>query len=165
MTLDDETNPPQIRIVEWLTEEGYQPKNKEDITDSNDFLLDVFIQLINITIAKPKSFKRIVIGTGVILSDEDQRLYKSLNQHVRREFKFEVLRDLLTMKLAFSSNPQDFENEFKSVQLMDTIYYDGLSKDRLFSVINNVIRGYAMLMLNFEKYMLGYNPVSNNKLI
>ena len=165
MTLDDGTNSLRIQIIEWLTEEGYTPNSKEDITDSNDFLLDVFVQLINITIAKPKFYKRIVIGTGVILSDEDQRLYKSLNQQVRREFKFEVLRDLLTMNLAFSSKPQDFENEFNSVQVMDTIYYDGLSKDRLFSVISNVIRGYALLMLNFEKYILGYNPVSNNKLI
>ena len=60
MTLDDETNPLQIRIVEWLTEEGYQPKNKEDITDSNDFLLDVFIQLINITIAKQSHLKELL---------------------------------------------------------------------------------------------------------
>jgi hypothetical protein len=165
MSFIDEPNSIRTKIVEWLSEEGYNPNPKEDVTDSNDFLLDAFIQLINITIAKPKEYKRIVIGTGVILSDEDQRLYKSLNQQIRREFKYEVLRDLLTMRLAFSSNPQDFENEFKSVQVMDTIYYDGLSKDRVFSVINNVIRGYAMLMLNFEKYILGYNPFSNNKLI
>ena len=165
MALDNGFDSHQSKIFEWLKEEGYKPNPKEDITGANDFLLDVFVQLVNITIAKPKSFKRIVIGTGIVLPDEDQNLYKSLNQKVRREFKFEVLKDLLTMKLAFGSIPQDFEQEFKSIQIMDTIYYDGLSKDRLFNVLNNVIRGYAILMLNFEKYIIGFNPVSDSKLI
>jgi hypothetical protein len=165
MILNDEIDSLRIKIFDWLVEEGFKPNPKEDLAYANDFLLDVFVQVVNITIAKPKMYKRIVIGTGIILSEEDQKLYKSLNQHVRREFKFEVLRDLLTMKLAFGSIPQDFEHEFKSIQIMDTIYYDGLSKDRLFNVINKVIRGYAILMLSFEKYMLGFNPVSDNKLI
>lgn len=165
MTLNNETDALRIKIIDWLVEEGYKPEPKEDMTGTNDFLLDIFVQLVNITIAKPKSYKRIVIGTGIILSEEDQKLYKSLNQQVRRAFKFEVLRDLLTMKLAFGSIPQDFEHEFKSIQIMDTIYYDGFSEDRLFNVIDNVIRGYAILMLSFEKYILGYNPVSDNKLI
>ena len=165
MALDNGSDSLQSKIFDWLKEEDYKPNPKEDITDANDFLLDIFVQLVNITIAKPKSYKRIVIGTGIILPDEDQNLYKSLNQKVRREFKFEVLKDLLTMKLAFGSIPQDFEHEFKSIQIMDTIYYDGLSKDRLFNVINKVIRGYAILMLNFEKYIIGFNPVSDSKLI
>lgn len=162
---DQKTNEIYDKIVDWLIEEQYNPLPKEDTTGTNDFLLSIETTLLNFVITKPQLSKRIVVGTSFKFNENDQKLFKSFDLQIRRPFKFDLLRDLMLMKLVVATDPHDIETEFKSIRIMEPIYYDGLSKDRLLGSVNNIIRGYAILMHHFEKHIPSFSPTPDKEFI
>lgn len=168
MTLDEETQQIQDKIIGWLVEENYDLVPKKDPTGTNDIYLICVLpgdNPIKLFIGKPKSGRRIVTGIAFSLPQSDRVLYPTLPEETRKRFRQGISRDLTLMEILVGFDPPDITNNFNSVRMMDVIYYDGLTKDRFFRAINNVCRAYSILMLNFEFHIPSFNPSSGSNLV
>lgn len=167
MAVDDETKQIEMKIIDWLIEENYDPIPKKDPTGTNDIYMICVppgtIRL-NLFIGKPTNGKRIVVGIAFSMPHGDRKLYTDLSNEIKKNFRLNLMRDLTLLEIMVGCEPADISTNFNSIRMMDAIYYDGLTKDRLFRAVNNVLRAYSLLMLDFETHIPNFHPTNSSDL-
>ena len=166
MTSEEDLQKIKDRITQWLTEEGYSISEQEEDNpgDINKFVLRIGKNGSTLFhVVKPKSSKdRIVVGRGLTLEDIDQIAYSRLYDDIKRKFVHELMSGLILMKVITAFDPPHPEQSIKTIRVMKAIYPDGLSKDRLFEIVNEVLLAYAFIMLKFGEFNISSRPFDPN---
>ena len=80
---------------------------------------------------------------------------------MKREFLYDIEMFFIQMNLDYvlSSSSKDGEFTVKDIKLQKTIYFDGLTKDRLFDIMSSIFNCLKLLKAKF--LLLGkYKPES-----
>ena len=65
---------------------------------------------------------------------------------------------LIHLKIITAFDPIRPEVNIKTIRLMKSVYYDGLSKDRIFELMNEVMFAYAFVMLKLGEFNVSSAP-------
>lgn len=151
------------KISNWLMEEDQQYFSEKDPTHNSEFLL--VLKPLEISIVKPKKHKKLLVAWRLIIPKNDQKLYKTLKEENRKNFVLDLTRDLLLIGLIPKFEPPTPIENIQSIQVLSEIYFDGLTKNKLFEEINRVKSGYGILMVNLEKNIPSFRPVNDSDLV
>jgi hypothetical protein len=125
-------------IQKWLADEGLF---RQKVVDENaNFHFSIELGPGNaIDVVQPKGKEDlIIIGSGVTVSPEHLRKISQLNKKRKENFLWNFRLALNQMEIGLNLNHPDNVLHFFAVN--DSIYEDGLSKDRLISTVNKIAR-------------------------
>jgi hypothetical protein len=145
-------------IKEWLVEEGLPVEDFEDENTDINYATKQGGVKINIGFHKRSKNSLIVMG-GVHLETQEQEMFRYTK--VKREFLYDIEMFFIQMNLDYvlSSSSKDGEFTVKDIKLQKTIYFDGLTKDRLFDIMSSIFNCLKLLKAKF--LLLGkYKPES-----
>ncbi len=125
----------------WLKEENYPLLAKE--TDNADYFATVnTVPKFYIVIQKNK-IDRIDLGTDINLISQGQNIMSSIEEKNRSSLIFNLQAELLHMHLICAFRPS-FDKADK-IEIRTYIYFDGLTKDKFFDKILEIMRAYALV--------------------
>jgi hypothetical protein len=132
-----------VKLFEkWLREERYLFERR------SQYNLDYLSTLntmppVHILVQKDR-IDRIDLGTDVrLVNNEGQSVFLSMNKLKLKKALNSLQIELLQFPVLCTFRPS-MEN-IERIQIRDFIYFDGLTKDRFFSTIHQVIRVYALI--------------------
>jgi hypothetical protein len=125
----------------------------------NDFTLKISKRgIYSMHIVKPKDGNRIVIGRALILDELSRKAYSRLDENTRRKFSTDLMLGLIQLKVISAFDPPRPDTNIKTIRLMKSVYYDGLSKDRIFELMNEVWFAYAFVTLKLGEFNVSSSP-------
>jgi hypothetical protein len=135
-------------IIQWLMEEGLPAKNFED--DLSDYNIETKRGNIRIHVAFHKTSKDSLIVAGKLHFDSDQQVMLRYTK-TKRELLFDVETLFIQKDVDFilGANIRQQEFTIEDIILQKTIYFDGLSKDRFYSVLSQIYNCLNLLILKF----------------
>jgi hypothetical protein len=137
------------KVIQWLIEEGLPVSQyKDDQADINIATRQGNVN-INIGFHKDSIDSLIVIGK---LHFEEQKQSMFRYTRTKREMLYDLELSFLQMNLDFILNVNNEQQEFtiEDINLQKIIYFDGLSKDKLFNVMSAIFNCLKVLGLKFQ---------------
>jgi len=166
LTSEEELETIKRKITQWLSDEGYtiSEHDEDNPGNINKFVLRVDRNGMTLLhIVKPKSSRdRFVVGRGIALEKMLQIAYSQLQEEVRRKFVHELRMGLGLMKVFAGFDSPKPEQNIKIIRLMKVIYSDGLSKDRLFESMSEVLLAYGFVTEKFRDFNISSEPFDPN---
>jgi hypothetical protein len=138
-------------ITDWLREEGIAFELKS--SPYLDFDLEVEYQTkryAHIIMDKNKK-DSIAIFVRIEFSELDKKAFVKLDENTKKEFLIALSSSLCNMNLPHSVHPQADKMEYLHIE--KRIFFDGLSKDRLFDILDRVFNGMGLAYLTYSKYL------------
>jgi hypothetical protein len=139
----------------WLNEEGFSLWKVTDkkLRFSVKMARDEYPPLL---VVQSKGRVDSVQVTGEVrFSYEDQKRISGLPEKERNFLLFDLRMVLLATECRFQFMPSP--KAWSSIRLSKTIFYDGLTKDRFFEVVDVVSRALSSVILTFE-WKFGITP-------
>lgn len=145
-------------VKQWLLDEGLPVEDFKDENAEINYATKQSGIKINIGFHKQSKDSLIILG-GIYLEPQEQEMF--IYTKVKREFLYDIEMLFIQMNLdhVFSSSSSDGEFTLEDIKLQKTIYFDGLSKDRLFDIMSSIFNCLKLLKTKF--LLLGrYKPES-----
>jgi hypothetical protein len=135
-------------VKQWLIDEGLPA---DDVKDLNcDYNFKTAYGSKNIHVAFHKRSKDSLIIIGKVHFEPDQQVMLRYTK-TKREILFDI-ETLFIMKdvdFILETNTKEQEFTIEDIKLQKTIFFDGLSKDRFYSVLYQVSNCLQLLILQF----------------
>ncbi len=135
-------------IEEWLDDEGFSCWKLSDKKSCFSFKIakDEYPPLM---VLQPKGRYDSVLVTGnVRFSSEDQKKLSALPEQEKNFLLFDLRMVLLSTECRSQFTPS--LKSWDSIRLSKTVFYDGLTKDRFFEIVDVVSRAISSVILTFE---------------
>lgn len=144
----DNINVSEIEIERYLTEEGLLKQKIEDETANFHYIIEYPLNN-NMDLIQPKGKNDlIIVGCATEISQEQLPMIKSANAKVRKEFIWDIRFGINNFLLDFELyHPNDILEKFI---ISDQLYTDGLTKDRLMTMLKTIFKAklYCIWMLD-----------------
>ncbi len=156
---NEEINKTKQKIIEWLKEEGFSAEEKQD--PNAYFNIQATKGRINVNIIQNPPFNdSIFIGGNIAVAPEQQALLKSRSRDKREDFIWDLQMSLAANNelgdFALKPNPpDDIQTIFVSSR---RIYYDELTKGKLFTSINIVMKNIILTIWKLQKFVGMHMP-------
>jgi hypothetical protein len=141
------------RILDWLKEETFSPEEKADPQAYYNILCRIGALGCNI-VQDVHHMDSFFVATNLILGNEQIVLLKSMGEGKRKGFFVDLRMNLLKNselgQFAIKPNPPE-EIQIISVA-SKRVYYDELTKGKLISAIEAVIKAITMTIWMLEQY-------------
>jgi len=153
--IDDDINSVKEEAINnirtWLKEENISSRNIDD--EYSDFhVVATVSQTHNIDLVIRKDrMDSVTIAQNMNLSDDDKKAFIHLTKDKKKEFIQDLKSSLLYIGVDYTIQPDKERLEF--VHVSRIIYFDGLTKDRLFDILSNVLRAMEMVRLKYETHL------------
>lgn len=125
-------------IRDWLADEGLFRQKVADDKAQFHFTIEIGQQNFMDVIQPKGKTDLIIVGTGVSVSPEHLHKMTELSPKRRENFLWNFRLTLNQMEVSLTLNHPD--NILQFFAMNDSIYEDGLSKDRLMHMINKIAR-------------------------
>ena len=142
------------KILRWLLDEKYDVKELDDKEKKYYFRFSVSrtSKGPGFLIVQPKyRSDSLVFLLPLIMGKKEKRAFETLSKEEREDLisklRINVALSGTGSILNFHPNPKSFE----SIHLAKFVYYDGLSKDRFFEIIEVLLNLEAMVLFTFFK--------------
>ena len=159
MSSNNIDNKTQVRnkISQWIQDEGFELLPEEH---PNDFALKIkYSENETAYVIMRKDRKdSITVYTRSDFSPLDQKAFSNLSSGKKREFIDVISASLLNLNLHFRFHPNP--EQMQSLEIKKDIFFDGLTKDRLFEVIDRVLSSMQLAHMAYFKYLP--NPYSSD---
>jgi hypothetical protein len=138
------------KIKRWINEEELNSNTSDD--PYADFHTDIRFgsSKVNLIISKNK-VDSIIVCTKSVFSVLDQKAFSGLSKDNKRSFMLGLKFSLSRLNIQYAIAPD--ENKVESIYMQKVVYFDGLSKDRLFEVIMSIVSAISIVNLTYEKYL------------
>jgi|SRR5215469_4693223 len=100
----------------------------------------------------------ITVYTRSDFSPLDQKEFSNLSPGKKREFIDVICASLLNLNLHFRFHPDPEQMQY--LEIKKDIFFDGLTKDRLFEVIDRVLSSMQLAHMSYFKYLPNPNGSS-----
>jgi hypothetical protein len=148
------------KITDWLGQEGISFNLTED--PYADFNLEIeypTTQVIHIMMYKNKN-DSITVITKVSFSTLDKKAFTSLSEDIKKDFILTLNSSLSSMNLLYSHQPNPERMEHLLIQ--KRLFFDGLTKDRFFDILDRIYNGMNLANWTYTKYLSkGKNSLSS----
>lgn len=137
------------QVKRWIIEEGLPVEDFPDDKIDFNFVITRGTTKINIGFHKT-SIDSIIVAGNLHFEEYEQSMIR--NMKTKREMLYDLEMVFLQMKLDFILNITTKNQEFtiEDIKLQKTIYFDGLTKDKLFDVISAIFNSLKVIGLKFE---------------
>jgi hypothetical protein len=137
------------QIKQWIIEEGIPVDDFPDVQTDFNFVVIRSNTRINIGFHKTSTDSIIVAG-NIHFEEQEQSMFRYTK--TKREMLYDLEMSFLQMNLDFILNVNNEQQEFtiEDIKLQKTIYFDGLTKDKLFDVMSAIFNCFKVLKLKFE---------------
>jgi hypothetical protein len=132
------------KIKCWLNEENTKYKIIED--PNTYFHLQMENPNLSIYMEKDR-IDSIVLATNVYFPDADKKFFSKVEKE-KKKFFWNLQSALNLIDIEYSIFPAIGEIEY--IYIRKVIYFDGLSKDRLFESISKIARGRNCVILQYQ---------------
>jgi hypothetical protein len=139
------------QIRKWCDEEGIFDSEKKDPLSDFNFVVNFPVELEHkINILKPgNSVDRVVIVSGMRLDEEVVRKLEELPESELEEF-------LWDLRFTLGNRPTEFElrrpkKAPEAIIVTSSIYFDGLTKDRLMTTLREVYKSKLLATWKIRK--------------
>jgi hypothetical protein len=141
------------RIIGWLKEEACSPTEQPD--PNSYFNIAIKMGVFKCLIVQPvQKTDSIIAVSRVILPPDMLGLLKAIDSEKRTELFWNLRLSILKNSELLEFNIEsDSTDDIKSVTLISRpVFYDEMTKSRLFSAIYAVTRATLMVMFTLQKY-------------
>jgi hypothetical protein len=137
------------QVRRWIIEEGVPVNDFSDDQTDFHFVITRGSTVVNIGFHKTSIDSLIVLG-GFHFAPQEQSVFRYTK--TKREMLYDLEISFLHMNLDFILNINNEQQEFsiEDIKLQKTIYFDGLTKDKLFDVMSAIFNCLKALRLKFE---------------
>ncbi len=156
---NEEINKTKQKIMDWLKEEGFAAEEKQD--PNAYFNIQATKSGIGVNIVQNPPFNdSIFIAGNIAVAPDQQALLKSRSRDKREDFIWDIQMTLAANNelgdFALKPNPpEDMQIIFVSSR---RIYYDELTKGKLFASINIVIKNVLLIIWKLQKFVGMHMP-------
>jgi hypothetical protein len=133
------------KAAKWLQEEGFVWNEVNQPGFSHFYIAHNQSTPTNkVTVSQLADDEKLIVALGVSLDEALQKLIRNMPTEKQLEMKKGLLKLLYRSPNSFKVNE---EGGLKSVSLFQPIYPDGQTKDRFMSVINDLHKTQALILL------------------
>jgi hypothetical protein len=139
------------KISQWIQDEGFPLLPEEN--PYNDFAFKIkYSENETAYVVMRKDRKdSITVYTRSDFSPLDRKAFSNLPSGKKREFIDAIAASLLNLNLHFRFHPN--HEQMESLEITKDIFFDGLTKDRLFEVIDRILSGMQLAHMAYYKYL------------
>src|SRR5215469_16949563 len=150
-TTEDSKKQVSSKISQWIQDEGFPLLPEEDPYTDFAFKIIYSENETAYVIMRKDRKDSITVYTRSDFSPLDQKAFSNLSSSKKREFIDAVSASLFNLNLhfRFHSKPE----RIQSLEIKKDIFFDGLSKDRLFEVIDRVLSSMQLAHMSYFKYL------------
>ncbi|MFQ5820974.1 MAG: DUF2299 family protein [Candidatus Heimdallarchaeota archaeon] len=148
----------ETRIRTWLKDERIKHEDKTTPADEFRLLIDyppAHPRPLKIELVQPRGRKLIRLGMAVLVNPQHFELMRQKDRPAITKFVSDAMNAMLSQPINFGWRMQDGTPNGWIIQ--DSIYFDGLTQDRLFKTIQTIVRC-ARWMFGLHGRVLGITP-------
>lgn len=136
------------RIETWLTDEEFSVWKFGDVDSRFSYKVSRN-DCLPLSILQPQSkTDSVLIVSDIRLTDEDQKKLMKIPEKERKFMLFDFRMALLSTGCRWQFIPST--DSWKSIRVSKSVFYDGLSKDRFFEIVDVVMRAVSLVILTFQ---------------
>jgi hypothetical protein len=145
--------------LKWLEEENRSPREVDDLeADLNIGIAIDENEGLNVIFNK-KAKDSVIVGAQVSFSELDVQAFSKLGNEKKRIFLEELTHSLLQLNVEHLVRPNG--ESMENVLITKVIYFDGLTKHKLFDTILLIRRGIRLVRWCYGKH-LHPKPISGS---
>lgn len=135
----------------WLTQEGFS--TEQSTSDGFSTLFKIYSSArpdYKMSISQATGHDKIILSTGVMLGDGERERLRQIPYEIRAE----LIKGLGAVLHGRNSLFQIDEEQgvVTRITISKAIYYDGFTKDRLMTSVNELFAAHALVLLHLESY-------------
>jgi hypothetical protein len=160
-TTEDNKKQVSSKISQWIQDEAFQLLPEEDPYTDLALKIKYSENETAYVIMRKDRIDSITVYTRSDFSPLDQKAFSSLSSSKKGEFIDAITASLFNLNLHFRFHPNP--EQMQSLEIKKNIFFDGLTKDRLFEVVDRVLSGMELAHTAYFKYFPNQND-SNSSL-